>query len=184
MRTATILLTVLAAVLYLGNIPAFAQRGRGGAGHPGGSPAATTMPDRPSPSERHTMPDVGRGAQPEVGKESHRGDQQKETRMAGRHTVTEQLTQNTRLSSKLAGLLPAGTNLPAAAAGFKNLGAFVAAVHVSHNLGIPFDQLKARIVPGKSLGQAIHELHPKVDAKAEAKKAKKQAKEDVNSSVS
>jgi hypothetical protein len=39
--------------------------------------------------------------------------------------------------------------------------------------------LKAKIVGGDSLGKAIHELNPNVDAKAEAKKAKKQAQDDM-----
>src|SRR5260370_27662871 len=58
------------------------------------------------------------------------------------HTPGQLLTQNTQLSSKLSSLLPAGTDLQAAAAGFRNLGQFVAAVHVAHNLDIPFHQLK------------------------------------------
>ena len=89
------------------------------------------------------------------------------------------VAQNTKLASKLQRLLPAGTDLQAAASGFKNLGQFVAAVHVSHNLGIPFDQLKTKILAGKSLGEAIQELKPNVAAEAEAKKAKKQAKRDM-----
>ena len=60
-------------------------------------------------------------------------------------SVSQRLTDNTKLASKLQSLLPAGTDLQQAAQGFKNLGQFVAAVHVSHNLGIPFDQLKARM---------------------------------------
>jgi len=37
-------------------------------------------------------------------------------------------------SQRLLGNNPPGTNLQSAATGFKNLGQFVAAVHVSHNL--------------------------------------------------
>ena len=45
-----------------------------------------------------------------------------------------------------------------AAAGFRNLGQFVAAVNVSNNLGIPFLQLKSLMVDrGMSLGQAIQQ---------------------------
>jgi hypothetical protein len=41
------------------------------------------------------------------------------------------------------------------AQGFKNLGQLVAAVHVSHNFYIPFDQLKAKMIgpPTESLGK-------------------------------
>ncbi len=66
-------------------------------------------------------------------------------------------------------LLPAGSNIYDACRGFKNWGQCVAAVHVSHNLNIPFADLKARMTdstsgmtPGStvrttpmSLGQAI-----------------------------
>ncbi len=98
--------------------------------------------------------------------------------------VSDRLQDNTKLSSKLQGLLPAGTNLPQASQGFKNLGQFVAAVHVSHNLGIPFAQLKAKMVgpPSESLGKAIQALKPGVNGKEEASKAEKQAKQDLDDS--
>jgi hypothetical protein len=97
-------------------------------------------------------------------------------------SVSTRLASNTKLASKLQSLLPAGTDLQQASQGFKNLGQFVAAVHVSKNLGIPFDQLKAKMVgpPAESLGKAIHDLKPATDAKAEAKKAGKQADQDIN----
>jgi len=80
-------------------------------------------------------------------------------------------------------LLPAGTNLDAAANGFKNMGQFVAAVHVSHNLNIPFDRLKEKMITDhKSLGGAIRELKPdmtKDAANDEAQKAVTQAKEET-----
>ncbi len=106
--------------------------------------------------------------------------------MGGQRTPDELLTQNTHLSSKLGSLLPAGTNVQEAATGFKNLGQFVAAVHVSKNLDIPFDELKGKMTGSGSenLGKAIHQLKPQVDAKAEAKKAKKQADNDLRESES
>ena len=68
--------------------------------------------------------------------------------------------------------------------GFKNMGEFVAAVHVSNNLNIPFDQVKAKIVTGHtSLGEAVHALKPDLSkdaANAEAKKAEDQSKQDTN----
>src|SRR5260370_18894240 len=45
---------------------------------------------------------------------------------------------NSKLSSNLQKLLPKGTTPQQACSGFKNLGQCVAAIHVSHNLGIPF----------------------------------------------
>jgi hypothetical protein len=81
-------------------------------------------------------------------------------------------------------LLPQGTNLDAAASGFKNIGQFVAAVHVSNNLNIPFDQLKAKMLTDRmSLGEAVHALKPDMNkdaANAEAKKAEGQAKKDTS----
>ena len=86
--------------------------------------------------------------------------------------VQEKLQKNTNLANKLQGRLPAGTNLMEAADGFRNLGQFVAAVNVSHNLNIPFDQLKADMVTKKmSLGQAIQDLRPATSASVEAQRA-------------
>src|SRR5579863_1019775 len=84
------------------------------------------------------------------------------------------------LAAKLQPLLPAGTDLQAAAMGFKNLGAFVSAVHVSHNLDIPFATLKAKLTgpDAVSLGKAIQELKPTADADQEVKKANSEAKQD------
>ena len=99
--------------------------------------------------------------------------------------VGQRISEHPRLASKLQSLLPAGTNLDAAANGFKNMGQFVAAVHVSHNLNIPFDQLKEKMITDhKSLGGAIRELKPdmtKDAANDEAQKAVTQAKEETKS---
>jgi hypothetical protein len=75
--------------------------------------------------------------------------------------VQQKLERNTRLASKLESRLPAGTDLMTAAEGFRNLGQFVAAVNVSNNLGIPFAELKTRMVDQQmSLGQAIQDARP------------------------
>src|SRR5439155_26462097 len=65
-------------------------------------------------------------------------------------------TYNTRLYTlSLHDALPILT-LQAASAGFKNQGQFIAALHVSHNLNIPFDQLKAKLTgPGELRFQLI-----------------------------
>lgn len=95
-----------------------------------------------------------------------------------RKTAGELLQQNTKLSENLSKLLPAGAGLQSAASGFKNLGEFVAAVHVSHNLGIPFADLKTKMMAGDSLGGAIKVLRPGADSQAEVKKARAQARKD------
>jgi hypothetical protein len=167
----------IAAVLVLTE-SAEAQRGHG-AGGPAGPPAM---------SQRDQMPD--RSGKP--GKESGlSGAANREQHGQSNLTVGDRLAKNTHLAAHLQGLFPAGTDLQQASSGFKNLGQFVAAAHVSKNLGIPFDQLKAKMTgissssPNSagdspvSLGKAIHELRPQVDAKSEVKRAEVQAKEDV-----
>ena len=84
-----------------------------------------------------------------------------------------------RLAATLAKLLPPGTDLRAEASGFKTLGDFVAAAHVSNNLAIPFATLKAKIVKGDSLGDAIQALRPDIDAQIEARKARAMAADDL-----
>jgi hypothetical protein len=90
--------------------------------------------------------------------------------------LQQKLQTNTTLASKLQSRLP-GTNLMQAADGFKNLGQFVAAVNVSNNLGIPFADLKTKMVTdGKSLGQSIQALRPEVSATVEAQRAEYDAR--------
>jgi hypothetical protein len=66
--------------------------------------------------------------------------------------------------------------------GFKNHGQYVAAQHVSENLGIPFEQLKAKMTGphAESLGKAIQELTglPASTANVEAKKAEQASKSE------
>jgi hypothetical protein len=87
-------------------------------------------------------------------------------------TPTTQPVKNPKLEARLQKMLPPDVLVQDAMAGFKNWGQFVAAVHVSNNLGIPFADLKAKmtgITPGTtpgtvvqgtpmSLGQAIQSL--------------------------
>jgi hypothetical protein len=112
----------------------------------------------------------------------------------GHHTTTAsaRLANNpalaTQLGTRLGPLLPAGTNIQTAASGFKNLGQFVAAVHVAHNLNIPFDQLKAKMTGpnAESLGKAIEDLKPNLSTstvKSDVKIAKHQAKQDIEEST-
>lgn len=166
MKHFRVILIAIALVLYGGVTSGFAQRGPVG-GHGGGA----------NIGDEH-MRGGGKSSRT-VGKE--------QTPTPGAKNAADQLlANNTKLSSRLQGLLPAGTNLQDAAQGFEHLGQFVAAVHVSHNLGIPFDQLKAKTVgpSAVSLGQAIRELKPNVNAREEAVKANEQAVEDMEKSRS
>ena len=100
-------------------------------------------------------------------------------------TVSDLLTQNTKLSSRLQTILGSGVNLQDAASGYKNLGLFVAAVHVSKNLNIPFDELSTTIQKDGNLGKAIHSLQPNLSGKqvkGAVSTADRQAKEDLKKS--
>lgn len=96
------------------------------------------------------------------------------------------LAQNKELSDKLSALLreqnPPVTDLQAASQGFTNLGQLFAAAHISHNLSIPFDQLKTQEHRSGSLDNAIHALKPKADSKAELYEAAVQAADDIEES--
>jgi hypothetical protein len=118
----------------------------------------------------------------------------------------EVLTRNTKLDSTLTtqlqskNLLPAGTDLKTACTGFRNLGQCVAAIHVSHNLKIPFACMKADVtgqapVTGTqcptgtgssklSLGKSIQALAPGANSKQEATTGTKQADSDLKDAES
>ena len=165
MKPSTILLTVSSAAFVLGGVAAFAQHG---GGHGAGPAVGPGM-------------DQGRGRS--ASSTARMGDNAESSRTMSK-TPEQLLTQNTNLSSKLQALLPPGANVHDAAKGFKNLGQFVAAVHVSHNLDIPFHDLKSKMLSRESLGNAIHDLKPDVNAKEEAKKAHKQAKQTLQEASS
>ena len=165
MKHPMLLLAVFSVGLCAGGTPAFAQHG---GGH-GAGPAAGPGMDQGR----------GRGSSPST----RMGDNPESSRAMSK-TPEQLLTQNEKLSAKLQTLLSPGINVHDAAKGFKNLGQFVAAVHVSHNLDIPFLDLKSKMVSGDSLGNAIHGLKPQVNAKEEAKKAHQQAKETMQEASS
>ena len=103
------------------------------------------------------------------------------TKAAGGHVQSHSaVPRNKALVTRLQGMLPAGLSVENAAAGFKSQGQFIAAVHVSNNLGIPFGDLKTQMLSdGGSLGKAIHTLKPDADSHAEAKHATEQANDDL-----
>jgi len=106
--------------------------------------------------------------------------------------------QGKKLNDKLQsqGLLPANTDLKTACGNFKTQENCVAALHVSHNLGVDFNCLKSDLTgvqtsadmsgckgtagtKAMSLSSAIHAIKPEANAKAEAKNAEKQAHDDL-----
>src|SRR5260370_25366932 len=102
---------------------------------------------------------------------------------AGSKTPGELLRQNKELSDNISTILkqqsPSVTDLQAASQGFKVLILFVAAVHMSHNLGIPFDQLKTQAQTSGSYSKAIQVLKPEADVRAEVLKAAEQAVDHI-----
>lgn len=94
----------------------------------------------------------------------------------------EQAGDYKTLAANLAKRLPEGTDVRAAASGFRTLGDFVAAVHVSTNLQVPFADVKARMMNGGSLGAAIAGLRPDTDAQIEARKARAMAHDELRQS--
>ena len=172
-RLTTLSITLMSLVLT--SDLATAQRGGGRSGSPAGPPP---MSERGQMQDRSNRPTRESGQPGSVNREHQT-----------QSTVGSRLQENTHLATKLQGLFPPGTDLQLASSGFKNLGQFVAAAHVSQNLGIPFDQLKSRMLgigtvretgdSSVSLGKAIQELRPETDATSEVKKAERQAKEEI-----
>ena len=172
-------------IVVLAAMPLLAQKGGGGAGASGGlggglglghaTGAATgtvngtvngTLNDQGSIGARGNGRGLGESANGALG-----------------------VTDNAHLAGQLQPLIPSGTTLPAAAAGFENQGEFISALHVAHNLNIPFDQLKSQITGTKAmpLGKAIQKLRPDVDSKTvkdSVKLADKQTERDLQQAAS
>ena len=145
--------------------------------HAASAPKPTTSHGAQAPKTTHgSTPKAGKttnGSGHPASKTTTSGSSVKTTKTTTKTTTTTvaptttlspvqlKLQKNTNLASKLQSRLPAGTNLTLAAADFRNLGQFVAAVNVSNNLGIPFMDLKTRMVDrDMSLGQAIQDARP------------------------
>jgi len=125
---------------------------------------------------------------------SHSSSSQATSSKGGEHSLTQKLTDNTKLADKIAKLT--GMSATSACQGFKNLGQCVSAAHVAKNLDIPggFTALKDKMLgispngtstatsKPMSLGKAIQALDPNASAKAEIGKATKQADQDIKDS--
>jgi len=100
-------------------------------------------------------------------------------------SASTQLANNAALSARIQPLLPAGSTISSASAGFPNQGQFIAALHVAQNLGIPFNQLKVDLTQAHpdSLGQAIHALRPDLSrstVRNDVRTARLQADQDMD----
>lgn len=165
---------ILALVAMAGftALPALAQHGSGGG--PGGSGGGhgSSHGSSATSGSSHGGDDNGKSGKDGDSHGSH----------GGHGNLASKLAANPALSAKLSALLPPGTDLTAASAGFHNLKDFVAAVHASKDLGISFDTLKAKMTgPGaENLRKAIADLAPAANAKLAEKTAEKEAKADLH----
>ena len=118
--------------------------------------------------------------------------------------IAEKIASKPNLSAKLTRMLPVDPltgrtmTLDKASLGFKNQGQFIAALHVSQNLGIPFTELKSHMVtvtpgtPGElptatqtgSLGSAIQASKATADPQTAVRRAEAQATTDLQTTTS
>jgi hypothetical protein len=133
----------------------------------------------------------GSSKDPSVNQGHSQGINGGKTKVDWQTKFNERIQNDAAFRSKIQSLLPPGTDIKTAESGFKNHGQFIAALHVSKNLMIPFDHLKAKMTgvsvnaagqttnsTPMSLGKAIQALRPDLpanQANEEAKRAEKQA---------
>jgi hypothetical protein len=180
MKRSILIATFTTAAFFIATTPALAQHGR------------PSSPGAPAGSMGGTHGDAS----------SHSGSGSGNAGTnAGAKSPDQLLNNNSHLSANLQKLLPTGTTPQQVCANFTNLGKCVAAIHVSHNLGIDLNSLVCDMTlkpigtatcpagtatgsKGMSLGSSIAALDPNVNSKSESKKANQQAKQDVNGSGS
>lgn len=172
MKRSILIATSAAAAFCIATTPAFAQHGRSA------SPGATG-----SMGGTHSSASTHSGSGNEGGGALSGGA----------------LNPNSKLAGNLQELLPTGMKPQEVCANFTHLGPCVAAIHVSHNLGIDINSLvcdmtlkpigsntcpkgTATSTKGMSLGGAIQALDPNADSKSESKKANQEAKQDIKDS--
>jgi hypothetical protein len=99
--------------------------------------------------------------------------------------IAAKIASKPQLSAKITAMLPKGMTLNQASRGFKNQGQFIAALHVSQNLGCDcFKQLKADMtVKHMSLGQSIQDVKKTANTTVEVHRAETETDHDVKSSV-
>lgn len=169
-----------------------------------GNPHLTT----PRPSTRAPKPAAPKGAtvKATAPKTTHGNPHPTSTTPTGTTTTTtttlnpiaQKIASKPNLASRLQSMLPSGMTLDQASLGFKNQGQFIAALHVSQNLGIPFADLKTAMTginptlppdaqptaaSTLSLGQAIQTLRPSADVTTATTTAERQASADLGSTT-
>jgi len=95
--------------------------------------------------------------------------------------IASKISSHPQQAARIERMLPQGMTLATASNGFRNQGQFIAALHVSQNLNIPFTDLKQAMTGPNpmSLGQSIHKLRPSVDATTAESRARTQATTDL-----
>ena len=103
------------------------------------------------------------------------------TTTARLNPIAAKISRNPQKAARIEAMLPAGMTLNQASRGFRNQGQFIAALHVSQNLNIPFRDLRRAMTgpDAMSLGQAIHKLRPLADAEGAVRRANTQAQSDA-----
>ena len=179
MKRSILIATCAVATFCIASTPALAQHGR-----PASPGAAGTMGGTHGSGSTHSA----------SGNEGNSGSN------TGAKTGGT-LNPASKLSGNLQKLLPTGTTPQQVCANFTHLGPCVAAIHVSHNLGIDINSLVCDMTlkpigtstcpkgtptgnKGLKLGAAIQALDPNADSKSESKKANQEAKQDINNTES
>ena len=168
----------LTVVIYLSAFGALAQ-GKGPA--VGRGPSAPTGQSHIPTGDHGAAKTADHGSVKAEGKDAGDHSSHEGEKLSKDQAIVEHISRNPELNTRIAKLLPPNMDLATAAMGFKNQGQFIAALHVSKNLNIPFDQLKAKMTgpDSVSLGKAIQQLRPELPAKQaeiEKEKAEEQAK--------
>jgi hypothetical protein len=138
---------------------------------------ANLKPVKPKPSETVVT------RKPEVASVAPAATDRKPVTKPAEMRAANAMERNQYLSSIVKPLVPPRTNITNAATGFKNQKDFIAALHASRNLGIPFSEIKSRMTAEHrmSLSESLRDIRPEMTknlAKAEAHKAEQQAKDD------
>jgi hypothetical protein len=181
MKTNKCLVCALVLTLGLVTVPAFAQLGGVGAGvglggqaKAGGGVAAGVG------SQVGTTAQSG-GATVGVKTRTEAQTNTTDAEVRSNSGVGARIQRNPELAARVQPMLPSGMSMNTASAGFKNEGQFLAALHASQNLNIPFEQLKTKMTgsAATSLGSAIQAAKPGMsanEAKTEARRAETEAK--------
>src|SRR5262249_53592817 len=166
MKTSTCFMCALILTVALLAVPAFAQVGGlgvgvglGGQTKAGGAAGAGVGVGAATGAGAGAQVGTGAQAGANAGVKSSTDAQNGATGADARANsgVIARIQSNPEVAARVQSMLPSGMSLNTASAGFKNEGQFLAALHASQNLNIPFEQLKTRMTgsAATSLGSAL-----------------------------